>query len=62
MWWSNIWWSKSRVWDYRIGIDDIMCEVLHLASVVGMDDITCDDQIYDDLNPECEIIGLGLMI
>ena len=37
--------------------DDITCEDLHLASVAGMDEIT-----YDDLNPECEIIGLGLMI
>ena len=50
------------MWDYRIGIDDIMCdditcEDLHLASVGGMDDIT-----YDDLNKEGEIIGLGLMI
>ena len=40
----------------------MMCEDLHLASVVGMDDITCDDLTYDDLNSECEIIGLGLMI
>ena len=60
-------WSKSRVWDYRIEIDDIMCdditcEDLHLASVAGTDDIICDDQTYDDLNPESEIIGLGLMI
>ena len=37
--------------------DDITCDDLHLASVAGMDDIT-----YDDLNPECEIMGLGLMI
>ena len=36
-----------------VWIDDIMCEHLHLASVAGMDDITCDDLIYDDLNPEC---------
>ena len=27
--------------------DDITCEDQHLASVAGMDDITCDD-----LNPE----------
>ena len=32
-----------------IGIDDIMCydityKDLHLASMAGMDDITCDDQ------------------
>ena len=48
-------------------IDDIMCvditcEDLHLASVAGMDDTTCDDVIYDDLNLECEIMVLGLMI
>ena len=32
--------------------DDIICEDLHLASVAGMDDIACDDLIYDDLNRE----------
>ena len=42
--------------------DDIKCEDLHLPSVARMDGITCDDKIYDDLNPESEIIGLGLMI
>ena len=42
--------------------DDITCDDVHLASVAGMDDITCDHQTYDDLNPECEIIGLGSMI
>ena len=42
--------------------DEITCEDLHFASVARMDDITCDDLTYDDLNPECEIIGLGLMI
>ena len=42
--------------------DDITLEDLHLASVAGMDDITCDDQTYDDLNLESEIIGLGLLI
>ena len=42
--------------------DDITCNDLHLASVAGMDDITGDDLTYDDLNPESEIIGLGLMI
>ena len=62
-----MWWSKSRVRDCGIGIDDIMCDDitcddLHLESVAGMDDITCDDLTYDDLNPECEIMGLGLMI
>ena len=36
----------------HIMCDDITCEYLHLASVAGMDDITFEDQIYDDLNPE----------
>ena len=40
----------------------MMREDLHLASVAGMADIRCDDLTYDDLNPECEITGLGLMI
>ena len=30
--------------------DDITCEDLLLASVAGMDDITCDYLIYDELN------------
>ena len=47
---------------YDIMCDDITCAHLHLASVVGMDDITCADLTYDDLNPECEILELGLMI
>ena len=43
--------------------DDITCEDLHLASVAGMDDITYDDLICDDPNPDvCEIVVLGLMI
>ena len=42
--------------------DYITYDDLHLAIVAGMDDITCDDQTYDDLNPESEIIGLGLTI
>ena len=42
--------------------DDITCDDLHLASVAGMDDITYEDLTYDDLNPECEIMGLALMI
>ena len=33
--------------------DDITCEDLHLASVAGMVDITCNYLTYDDLNPEC---------
>ena len=36
--------------------DDITCDDLHLASVAGMDDITFDDLIYHDINPNvCEI-------
>ena len=37
--------------------DDITFGDLPLKSVAGMDDI-----IYNDLNPESEIMGLGLMI
>ena len=33
--------------------DDMTCEDQHLARVVGMASITCDDLIYDDLNAEC---------
>ena len=33
--------------------DDITCNDLRLASVAGMDDLTCDDLTYDDLNPDC---------
>ena len=38
-------------------INDIMCndttfENLHHASVAGMDDITCDNLTYNDLNLE----------
>ena len=53
-----------RLWDRIDDImwDDITCDDLHLASVAGMDDITCDDQTHNDLNPEGEIMGLGLMI
>ena len=48
-----------RLWDRfnNIMCGDITCDDLHLASVAGMDDITCDDLTYDDLSPECEIIG-----
>ena len=43
--------------------DDIIFEYLHIASMDGRDDITCDDLIYDDLNPNvCENLVLGLMI
>ena len=33
--------------------DDISCVDLYLPSVVGMDDITCGDLKYNDLNQEC---------
>ena len=43
--------------------NDITCEYLHLASMAAMDDITLDDLIYVDLNPDlCENMVLGLMI
>ena len=43
--------------------DGVICKDLHLASMAGMDDITCDDLTYDDLNPNvCENVVLGLMI
>ena len=42
--------------------EDITCDDIHLASVAGMNDISCDDLTNDDLNPESEIMGLGLMI
>ena len=63
----TIWRSESSVSDYGFAIDnlmcdDITCDDLHVPSVAGMDDITCDDLTYDDLNPECEIMVLGLMI
>ena len=56
------------MWEFGIGIDDIMwvditCEDLYLASMAMMDDITFDDLPYDDLIPdECENMVLGLMI
>ena len=43
-------------------IDDITGEDLHLASVAGMDDITCDDLTYDDLSLECVSLWDGLTI
>ena len=47
--------------------DDITCEELHFVSVAGMDNITCgdltyDELIYDDLNPECVRLWDGLTI
>ena len=42
--------------------DDIICEDIHLASVTGMDVVPCDDQTYDDLNPECARLWDGLTI
>ena len=41
---------------------DITCDDLQLSRVAGINDIACDDLTDDDLNPECEIIILGLMI
>ena len=43
--------------NYGTGVYDIMCDDIHLASVAGMIDITCNN-----LNRECEIMGLGLII
>ena len=45
-----------------IMFDDITCEDLHLASVAGLNDITYDNLIYDDLNPECVRLMDELMI
>ena len=43
--------------------DDVTCEELRLANVAGMDDITCDDLTFDDMNPGvCKNVVLGLMI
>ena len=47
--------------DYII-YDDKTCEDLHLASVAGMDDITCEDLTYEDLSPECVRLWDGLTI
>ena len=51
-----------------IEINDIMCDYFtcedrHLASMAEMDNITCDDLTFDDINPDvCENVVLGLMI
>ena len=55
------------MWDYGIGIDDIMCDDItcadsHLARVAGMYDKTWNELTYDDQNLECVIMVLGLMI
>ena len=43
--------------------DDVTCEYLNLARMAMMDDITCDDLTYDELNPDvCENVVLGLII
>ena len=47
---------------HDIVCEDITCEDLYLATVAGMDDITCDDQIYDDLSPECVRLWDGVTI
>ena len=49
-------------WIDDIMFDDITCEYLHLASVARMDDIPCDDLIYDDLNQECVRLWNGWTI
>ena len=40
--------------------DDITCEDQQHASVAGMDDITCNDLTYDNLNQECVRLRGGL--
>ena len=42
--------------------DDMKCEDLHLASVAGMGDITCDNLTFDNLNQECVRFRDGLTI
>ena len=42
--------------------DDITWEYLYVASVAGMDDITCDDVTYDDISPEYVRLWDGLTI
>ena len=43
--------------------DKITYVDLHLASMAGMDHITCADLPYDGLNPDvCENVVLGLLI
>ena len=32
--------------------DNATCEYPNLARMAGMDDITCDDLTYDELNPD----------
>ena len=44
-------------WFEVIMCDDITCEDLHLASMPGMDNVPCNDQTYDDLNPVCVRYG-----
>ena len=56
------------MWECCMGIDnimwdDIICEDKRLASMVWMNDITCDDLTYGDLNPDVrQNVVLGLMI
>ena len=43
--------------------DKITYADIHLASMAGMDDITCDDLTFYKLNPDVrENVVLGLMI
>ena len=40
-----------------------MCEDLHLTSMARMDNLTCDDLTFDDLNQDVwENVVLGLLI
>ena len=41
---------------------DKTCDDLHLASMAGMDDITCGDLTYDDLNPKTCVEKDGVRI
>ena len=51
------------MWEYGIGINDIICEDPHLEKIAAMDDITCDNLTYNDLNPDvCENVLMGLII
>ena len=54
---------RMLYWDNDITCADIMCEDLHLASLAGRDNITCDDLTFVYLNPDvCENVVLGLLI
>ena len=43
--------------------DYVTCEYPNLSRMAAMDDITCDDLTFDEVNPDvCENVVLGLMI